>query len=152
MFDALPCSNAACLHCGLSFTLVLRLQSLQGVGQTRFPDALGKLLKLMFLMGRERQWQRFGGVHTGVPPGYCIKCITCCFCFPAVTAVQFPPYKLNSNPETCLEKSPWPCVMLALVPGTWGPAQGWISWGSLQEGSAQFSVESAGACCTGLGL
>lgn len=62
-----PAPNAACLHWGLPLTLVLRLQRLQEVGQTRFTDAGGKLLGLMFLIGKEKQWQWFGGIHTGVP-------------------------------------------------------------------------------------
>lgn len=62
-----PAPNAACLHCGFPFTLVLRLQRLQEAGQTRFTDAVRKLLKLMLFLGRERQWQWFDGIHTGVP-------------------------------------------------------------------------------------
>lgn len=62
-----PAPNAAYLHCGLPLTLVLRLQGLQEVGQTRFTDAVGKLLELMFLIGKEKQWLWFGGIHTGVP-------------------------------------------------------------------------------------
>lgn len=54
------------------------------------------------------------------PSCYCIKCITCCLCFSAVAAVPFPPCKLNSNAETCLEKSPWLCVLLGLVHGPCG--------------------------------
>lgn len=49
------------------------------------------------------------------PSCYCIKCIPCCLCFSAVTAVQFPPYELNSKAKTCLEKSPQLCVMLGLL-------------------------------------
>lgn len=138
---------------------------LQEVGQTRFTDALGKLLELMFFIGRERQWQWFGGIHQVSPPGYCIKCITCCLCFPAVAAVQFHPYKLNSNTETCLEKSPghvwcWAWFMVPVGPG--GPAQGLQSQGQDKgTGSAETacrravhssSMESPGACCTGLRL
>lgn len=73
----------------------------------------------VFLLGKESGSGLV--VFTQMSPScYCIKCITCCSCFSALAAVQFPPCKLNSNAEICLERSPRPCVMLGLVHGPCG--------------------------------